>query len=375
MDKVYKDIVSSTKFGVKDKAKRLTYYFSRRRGAKKMWAIRHQKLFSLRESYHEPCNADIESGHQKKWSVFRKRVDMSTIRICKNISGIADVRIIPEDIFISDIEPRLITDESCHFLSHKSFYNQWFPADLFPQDLLHCIEGRYLDAGLNEISIAEVAEKACTISYPVVMKPNKDSFGGKDVFFVETAENLISLCESRDNFVVQEQIKQHDFFSKFNPAGINTIRVYVYRSVSNNVFYILNMALRMGKGGSLDNETSGGIHTRINEDGFLNGYAVDKYGERFMIHPDTGYGFNEQVPQYEELKKLSLEVAQKVFFTRIIGLDVCLDESGQWRVIEVNTKGHTIRFSQYGGQPFFGEFTDEVITYCQNNHWILDENV
>lgn len=375
MDNVYKNIVGSNKFSVKDKAKRFAYYLSRRRGAEKSWANRHQKLFSLHNSYYEPCDTKIESEHQQKWSVFREDVDMSTLRICKNLSGYADARIVPEDIFVSDIEPALRTDESCHFLSHKSFYNHWFPGNLFPQDLLHCIEGRYMDANLNDIPFDQLVEKAHSISFPVVMKPNKDSFGGKDVIFVEDAERLVSLCKNSSDFVVQKLIRQHDFFNKYNPVGLNTIRVYVYRSVKDNATHILNMALRMGKAGSLDNETSGGIHTRINKDGFLNGYAVDKYGERFTSHPDTGYRFDAQIPAFKELKTLSLAIAQKVFFTRIVGLDVCFDETGQWRVIEVNTKGHTIRFSQYGGQPFFGKFTNEVIEYCQKNHWTLNESL
>jgi hypothetical protein len=41
-------------------------------------------------------------------------------------------------------------------------------------------------------------------------------------------------------------------------------------------------------------------------------------------------------------------------------------------MLEINTKGHSIRFSQYHGYPFFGEFTDEVIEYCKENHWALN---
>ena len=44
-------------------------------------------------------------------------------------------------------------------------------------------------------------------------------------------------------------------------------------------------------------------------------------------------------------------------------MDLCFDKNSKWRVVEVNTKGITIRFSQYGGKPFFGDFTEEVIEY------------
>lgn len=366
-----KSILSNKDLSLKERIKNFLIYIRRKKGAEKSWTRRHQKVFNVNSTYKKHCNERLESKHQKKWSTFRRNVDLSTLRICKNISGRADPRIIPEDIFVSDIEPTLLSDESVHLLSHKSFYNRWFPEGIFPKDILHCINGDYLDSNLNPINHKEFEKLARKIVYPVVMKPNMDSFGGKDVYFVKDGKSLINLSKESDDFVVQEQILQHEFFKKYNRVGLNTIRVYVYKSVKDDHYYVINMALRMGKGGSLDNETSGGIHTMINEDGFLNNYAVDKYGTKYEKHPDTGYAFESQIPAHGDLKDLALKVAKKVFFTRIIGLDVCYDKSGNWRVIEVNTKGHTIRFSQYGGQPFFGEFTDEVIAYCEQKHWAL----
>jgi len=366
-----KNIINNQNLTLKDRLKNVLLYISRKRGAKKSWEQRHQKVFDLNDSYNKPCNTSVETEHQKIWSVFRRRVDMSTLRICKNISGKSDARIIPEDIFVSDIEPTLLADESVHFLSHKSFYNRWFPEGVFPTDILHCINGQYLDSNLEPITFKEFRTNAQDITFPVVMKPNKDSFGGKDVYFIKNFDTLIELCRQSKDFVVQERIIQNDFFNKFNPVGLNTIRVYVYKSVVDDSYHVLNMTLRMGKGGSLDNETSGGIHTMINEDGFLNNYAVEKYGQKYAKHPDSGYSFDSKIPAFDDLKDLSIKIAEQIFFSRIVGLDMCYDKNNKWRVIEVNTKGHTIRFSQYGGQPFFGEFTEEVIKYTTTNHWAL----
>jgi hypothetical protein len=133
------------------------------------------------------------------------------------------------------------------------------------------------------------------------------------------------------------------------------------------------MALRMGKDGSLDNETAGGIHCYIGNGGYLNGYAVDKYGTKYYEHPNSGMEFNSKIPEYDILRKIVLEIAEKIFFTRIIGLDMCMDEYGNWRAIEINLNASAIRFAQYGGQPFFGEYTDEVVQYCQTNHWALKD--
>ena len=373
MNSIYQNIVRDDRLSLKKKLKGLAFYFSRKRGAVNSWEKRHGKVFSRHTAYKQKCNSEIESEHQKKWSVFRREVDMSTLRICKNISGDADPRIVPEDIFVSDIEPTLTKDEACHFLSHKSFYNRWFPKGVFPEGIFHCIDGQYLDEKLHPISRDKLEKIAGRIAYPVVFKPNWHTYGGEGVHFVANKEELLSLCEESNDFVVQKKVNQHDFFQKYNALGLNTIRVYVYKSVSDNTPHILNMALRMGREGSLDNLSAGGIQSMIRETGFLNSYAVDKYGQRFDQHPDTGVRFDEKIPNFDGLKKLSLQMSKYIFFTHIVGLDLCYDDSGNWRVIEINTKGHTIRFSQYGGKAFFGEHTEEVIQYCQRNHWTLNK--
>ena len=48
-----------------------------------------------------------------------------------------------------------------------------------------------------------------------------------------------------------------------------------------------------------------------------------------------------------------------------------MDSDEKWRAVELNLFGQTTRFTQYAGQPFFGEFSEEVIDYCKKNHWAL----
>jgi len=132
----------------------------------------------------------------------------------------------------------------------------------------------------------------------------------------------------------------------------------------------------MGLGGSLDNETAGGIYSLINTDGKLNGYAIDKNGTRFLNHPDTLLDFNGKIPDMEGLWDLARKVTSRIFYAHIVSLDACYDADNNWRIIEANVLGqHTIRFAQYSGQPFFNRFTDEVVSYCKENHWALTKNL
>lgn len=337
----------------------------------KTWQSRHRKVLKANSSYNRACDTSIESEHQRKWSAFRKKADVTTFRVCHHISGTTDPRIIPEEIFVTDLQPTLIGAEGVHFWGHKSFFNRWFYNGRFPKDIFHGIQGEYFDCDFNKISFSQLKKRSGDVSFPVVLKPNMETYGGNGICFVKDADHLVELCRECQDFVVQEQIQQHPFFERYHPVGLNTVRAYVYKSVRDNNHYILNLTLRMGKGGSLDNETSGGIHTMIRDDGSLNGYAVDKYGTKFLKHPDSGLAFDDKIPEFESLRELSINIARQVYLGRIVGLDLCFDKEGRWRVVEVNTKGHTIRFSQYGGKPFFGEFTEEVISYCRKNHWAL----
>lgn len=369
---MYRKIITSKELSLKQRLKKIiTYYYSQRR-AKISWDERFKKVFAINPCYKMPINKTEEKVHSNYWSCFSGKVNMNTIRVCFHISSVSSAEIVPEEIFVSDIEPTLNKCKSIDYISNKSFYELWFTDSRFPKCFIHNIDGEIYDDKLNSISSPDINDIAKMLDYPVVLKPNRDSYGGKDVFFIKNIEELIDITKDRKDFVVQEKIKQHPFFSKFHSTGLNTIRVYLYRSVSNNKIIVLNAALRMGKGGSLDNETAGGIVCFIKNNGQLNGFAVDKYGCKFETHPDTKLGFSELVPYYDDLISESIKIGQKLFFGRLIGLDAALDFNSRWRFIEINPFGHTIRFAQYAGQPFFGDCTKEVRDFCKKNHWSLN---
>src|SRR5690606_22602192 len=134
------------------------------------------------------------------------------------------------------------------------------------------------------------------IHYPIVLKPSVDSFGGKDIYFIKNKEELKITHRNFTNLVVQEKIEQSKLMSKFNPDSINTIRVCLLKVDGD--FQVINASLRMGKDGSLDNETAGGIVCNIFTDGKLNSYAVDKQCRKFKEHPNTHIVFDEEFLPY-----------------------------------------------------------------------------
>lgn len=354
---------------VRERVKNMAFYLSLKRASKKAWAKKHGILFKKKPTFNKPLDPDIRRKHRTTWEPFDRNFNDATLKVCRAVSGKADPWMIPEEIFRADIEPTLNRHSEAHFQAHKSFYNRWFEKGIFPEDLLHIIEGELLDSSYNRIS-SEQAKKMCpTFSYPVVMKPNRESYGGRGVRFVESADELLTLIGIKKNVVVQKKICQHPQMARFHKQSLNTVRVYLYRSVKNNHIHILAMMPRMGNGGVLDNISTGGMASYLNEDGQFPGYALSSSLEKHLRHPISGTPFTGSIPDFNNLKELSLYVAGKLFLLRIIGLDLCYDVDGKWRVIEINTTGHTIRSVQYNGKPFFGKFTREVIEYCLKNHW------
>jgi hypothetical protein len=354
---------------VKDWVKNYLGYQNRSRGAKKAWKKRHVIVLEKHPEFGIAVNPVKVKAHREYWSHFRSNFRPDTFRICEAISGDADPKIIPEEIFQADIEPSLNYVAEAHYLGNKSLYNRWFTEEIFPSGFIHNIHGELLDGGYNRITPEELDKLTVDFPYPVVMKPNLDSWGGNAIHFIENRDELLRKIDGKINYVVQEKINQHELQSRLNPASLNTVRVYLYKSVADNATHIINIAQRMGNGGVLDNVASGGLISLVGNDGKLHGYALDRYGQKFEVHPVTGLPFNQDLPEFEELKRLSLRVASMLFGLRIAGLDLCFDSSGKWRLIEINTRGHSIRFAQYPGKPFFGEFMDEVRDYCKQKHW------
>ncbi|MFC4871571.1 sugar-transfer associated ATP-grasp domain-containing protein [Negadavirga shengliensis] len=327
----------------------------------KAWKKRHAQVFRLHPHLLQNTGKQILADHVGYWKQLKMKFSTETFRICHQLSGVKDKRIVPEELYQGYIEPRLNQPAVSDFFSHKSFYHHWHGSGIFPATYFHKIDGHYYNDQWEVVGIEDVVEWIKTSPHQFVVKPNFGSYGGKGVQFVtQQTEGLETLLSGDPGWVLQERIRQHGVLAVFHPQSLNTVRAHLYRSLESGAFVFLHGALRMGRDGGLDNVSDGGLVSFIRKDGKLHGHALDKYGDRLEVHPNSGKSFDMTLPNYDELKGVALKVARKIFYTRVIGLDMCYDADGKWRVIEVNTQAQSIRFAQYAGIPFFGNYTDEV---------------
>lgn len=332
------------------------------------------KFFSVYYSFYKRYKHVYRNGEFKEnkltkiekrdyinyWKKMCPIVSVKTVEVSKSLTGLYNKFIVPEEVYALYFEPYFNPRFDSIFMENKNFYNKWFGNQYFPKDYFHKIDNIYYDGGLNKINDIDDYVDNCDIDFPIVVKPSVDSFGGRDIYFIENKENLKKLYPKFKNLVVQQKIQQSVLMDKFNSDSINTIRVCLVKLDGD--FRVLNASLRMGKDGSLDNETAGGIVCNISNSGKLNSYAVDKHCRKFLKHPNTSVVFDgESLPFYSKLIYSSKCIAEKIFNTDLISLDMCLDIDNKWRCIELNLFGQTIRFSQYAGNPFFGNYTDKIV--------------
>lgn len=318
--------------------------------------------------FEKNINSNLINEYKEKWSVFGEKVEVDTFLLSYNLSGRIDYNIVPENLFAAIIERRLNSYLELSFFSVKNVYEKWFEnKEIFPKSYFHKIDGVFYDSEFEIIKDMHSFIKNSNFPYPLIIKPSKDTYGGNGVSKIKNREALLNKINNHDFIVCQEFIAQNEYLNKINNSSVNSIRSCLYRDVSGE-FRILNHSIRFGVDGGLDNETAGGIVCNINNDGILNEYAVDKFANKFNQHPNSYVKFKDiQIPFYNELNQLVVEISNQVIFCNLISLDMVLDSDNNWRCLELNLRAQTIRFAQYAGKGFFDEYTDEVIERIKIN--------
>mgnify|MGYP005840767993 CR=1 FL=1 len=332
---------------------------------------------SIRGIFNSPP-AGVKKEFKKLWKDFGVGHDIRWLTIYGSISGIWDPRYVPETIYYNHIEPRLNDKSFSKAWTDKNFCQHVLKEFNLPVTILKNAGGVYYDANNLQISrgmAMEIIEREDRF----IIKPSVDSGGGKDVFLLtKTSDGFSSgkvlyrspdeiLSFHKKNFIVQEVIDQHPFYSSFNPSSVNTVRFLTYRSVKDEKVNILNVVFRVGKEGSItDNQASGGYACGMTPDGRLTGRAVTKEG---MIFDNVNGIFLEpglKLEAFNKMAETALKTAHYFPYSRLIGMDICLDKFAEVILIEVNNLNNEINFYQMLGKPLFGEFTDEIINYCRN---------
>jgi putative polysaccharide biosynthesis protein len=118
-------------------------------------------------------------------------------------------------------------------------------------------------------------------------------YGGAGAIRVTAESNWTMLFEAitQENYIFQEDIKQHEEIRRMYPHSLNTLRVTTCMPIDSNAV-IACARMRFGRGGNhVDNGSKGGFFAGVDlETGRLctGGLtAMQRSGEFFEVHPDT----------------------------------------------------------------------------------------
>lgn len=337
------------------------------------------KIYNGLYNRKNPSKFNIKK-HFSVWADTNIKPNLKWYKVFFSINNIDDPRYVTEVHYYNLIEPIMNNKGFCEAYSDKNIYHKFLDPSILPAIYLRSIHGSIYDESYCPITYEEAINSIPLNIDKLITKQATDTGGGRGILLYKrinnkwinndnenlTLNNIIS--KYKTNFIIQEYIEQHTYFSKFNPSSVNTVRLLTYRSVSNNQIILLHAILRIGQPGSfVDNQASGGISCGISHGGILNNFAVDKNGRKYF--KINGYSLEEEstVYKFEEIVSKGFILAPLFVHHRLLGFDFCVDISGNIKLIEVNNKNNEINFFQMNNGVLFGDYTDEIISYCRNN--------
>ena len=251
-------------------------------------------------------------------------------------------------------------------LTHKAMIDIYFKELQLPKVYLKCIANVFFDDKMNALSFNEGIERLIGLNH-FVIKPTVSTRCGKGVKPIRLDDHndkkvyLTELLHSygRD-FVVQEILHQQPEMVKLNPTSVNSCRI---TSIYLNRKFNCSTVLKVGKLGSEVDNWHSSYLIGVNQDGSLRDYGFDCNLNK-VTRTDNGFAFGGMhIPHYDDMIQF-VKRYHPIYFPNcgIVGWDICVDENGGVRVIEVNLDFPGILGEQLCSGTFFKDFRDDICT-------------
>lgn len=142
---------------------------------------------------------------------------------------------------------------------------------------------------------------------------------------IKTVELYNRLASNEKQYIVEECVKQNEKLNKLYDKSVNTLRMFTF--YKDGEAFFLQAVLKLGNGGVVDNFSSGGMYTYVDENGYVFVEAIDKDDNIYYEHPiskEKIVGF--KVPMFEEAIELVKKAAAVVPEIGYVGWDVAIGE-------------------------------------------------
>jgi hypothetical protein len=333
--------------------------------------LRQKRKIKRRLKLHKPKRLTTEQRDLVK-TYYRtqfgiKNVDVRWHQLCTASNGQFSTGYLPEDLFYIQLEPKLNNRDLSYALGDKNLLDKLFPMAKQPETVVKCINGFFYIRG-KMCSRAEAIEHCASETGQLVIKPALGSYGGKNVnkFTVSDGKAMpdgIGLeklfAAYGNNFIVQKAVVQHKAMAALNESSLNTFRLTSY--LNENGVSVLSATVRMGRKGSLtDNTSQGGFGCGLTENGQLNkeGYLLD--GNKCNA-TDSGLPFKDIIlPHVDKVFEMTRTLHRQAPHFRLIAWDLCLDSNDDVVLIEYNIQGQDVVMHQLNNGPVFSPILENL---------------
>jgi len=179
----------------------------------------------------------------------------------------------------------------------------------------------------------------------IICKPISDSlgFGFRLLSHNKIREEIEKLIKSRQSFIINERIKQHDYSAAIFSGSINTIRLILYRDVDTRKITVFAAHHRFGTRRSqpIDNPLNGGLIVTIDiNDGTLGRPFVFResgFLESSPEHPDSGTMIEGyKIPDWNARIRAIVDYFDGLSWFEYGGPDIVLTENS-FKILEINS--------------------------------------
>ena len=260
---------------------------------------------------------------------------------------------LPFDYFLYILEPKLNPPVYREFGSLKTYDYRRF-GDFAVEPLFVRVLGLYYNSKFEVVKEEELMQFMAAHDGNIVVK-QEFGWGGNQVQFMHASEFSPDKLQKGLNYVIQPEIKQYKMLHELHPDSVNTLRVTTFLKKDGSVDIVF-VILRFGVDGSkVDNLVAGGSCVAMDPDGNPAPVAYDDFGHPGgETHKNTGFRFADlKLPMYHEIIDKCKKAHQQNPYIRLIGWDVCVDESGTPKLLEWNTGRPTFDMEDALLGPFF----------------------
>lgn len=343
----------------------------------KKWEVRITKNFKDLKNRRKLTKEQIKEVDDFYISMIGKKVPLYCHEYFYSRTGHFTKEYIPNNFYHCELLPKANIKRYGTVLGDKNLCDNLFPGENIAHSILKNMNGYYYYEG-QPVS-EEEAYRLCGNLEKVIIKPSRKThgsgvqmFSSKDGITDIKGKTVAQLFkEYKQDFLVQEWVRQHEKMAALNPTSLNTIRVLSYRSGMEVL--IIYSVVRIGRNGSvIDNQCAGGISTTIDRKGRLGKFAFGGYAEDNIIKTDTGITLDGyELPSFDKAIEFVKRLHLKLPFFNIVGWDVAIQEDGEPVLIEFNTNPG---LSQSAFKSGMGEYTERIIRelWPRPNTWFPD---